>query len=205
MGSHDLGLWLLASSIVVAAISVFQLSLAIQNAAKYNDAVFILRAANSATVIILGFCTVLIPRRPEVIFKNRKVDGQWTVSALSRYTWGWVRPVLDRATKTGDLEAEDVPYPDNTVRADRLQEEWETFGFKGSLLRSLIWAYKGRIATQWSITTFRCFLSAMPYWIMLRLIRILETRGRGSASTMELWTLVLCLALFTLIDQVILD
>ncbi|CAM1504527.1 Fc.00g021180.m01.CDS01 [Cosmosporella sp. VM-42] len=198
--SHDLGLWLLLSSVVTTALTFLQLAKVVQQVANRNDPETILRAINVITAIALGFASVLLPRRPEVLFNDRKVDGQWTVSALSRYTWAWPRPLLDQATKKNDLDAADVPEPDHTIRAERLTHEWEKINYQGSLLSAILWTYKIRLAIPWTATIVRCFLSLMPYLAMLRLIKILEGEGR-EGNTLELWALVVCLGLFTLVDQ----
>lgn len=200
--SHDLGLWLLSSCFVVAAITILQLVQVSVIADHLLEPVIILRAVNIVIIIALGFSSLLLPRRPDVFYKGRKVDAQWTVSALNRYTWAWIRPILDHATQKYDLDTSDLPDPDHRVRTELLKEKWEKCNFKGSLLRSLILFYKAQFIVQWSLTLFRCCISIMPYWIMLRIIKILEVRGSNGTPTLELWSLVFWLGAFTLVDQV---
>ncbi|KAH7273597.1 P-loop containing nucleoside triphosphate hydrolase protein [Fusarium solani] len=198
---HNLGLWLLASGLVVATLTVPQLITEAQHVSSDNVPVVILRAVNVVAVISLCLSSVLLPRRPEVYFKNRKVDGQWTVSALSRYTWTWVEPLLQYASKRNDLDADDVPHPDRKLRSGLLKHDWDSMRFDGSLLRALLWAYKGSFVLQWSVTIFRNFLGLLPFWTMLRLINILEQRdSRGSGPSLELWILVFAMAAFNLLD-----
>ena len=202
MTSHDLGLWLLSSCFTVAAISILQLVQSTATISHSIEPVIVLRAVNVIAVIALGFSSLFIPRRPDVYFGDRIVDAQFSVSAFNRYTWGWVRPILDKASKTNDLNAQDVPDPDHRVRTEKLKRDWEKHNFKGSLLRSLVWVYRRQIILQWSLTLFRCFISVMPYWTMLRLLKILETRGTEGTATLELWSLVIWLGIFTLADNV---
>ncbi|KAH6990845.1 P-loop containing nucleoside triphosphate hydrolase protein [Ilyonectria sp. MPI-CAGE-AT-0026] len=198
--SHDLGLWLLASTLIVASLSIPHLTLVVRQIASHKDPVVILRAVNAIGVIALSVASILIPRRPDVFFKGRKVDRQWTVSALNRYTWTWVEPLLYHASTKNDLDAADMPLPDLKLRAEDLKNDWDALKFEGSLLRSLIWAYKGGVAFQWSVTIFRNFLGILPFWIMLRIIRILEERGKGHTATLELWALIIWMAIFNLLD-----
>ncbi|KAM5355421.1 hypothetical protein ACJ41O_002067 [Fusarium nematophilum] len=197
--AHDLGLWLLASCLVVAALTIPQLIEEAQYASKDNIPL-VLRAVNATAVVSLCFSCVLLPRRPQVFFKGRRVDGEWTVSALSRYSWSWVEPLLRYASKKNDLDADDIPHPDRKLRAEDLKKDWDAFKFQGSLLRALLWAYKGRIALQWGATIFRTFLALLPFWTMLRLINILEQRSTGGPPTLELWVLVFLMAAFNLLD-----
>lgn len=200
--SHDLGLWLLSSCFVVAAVTVLQLVQVSAIADHLLEPVIILRAVNVLVIIALGVSSLLLPRRPDVFYKGRKVDAQWTVSALNRYTWAWIRPILDHATQKYDLDTSDLPDPDHRVRTEMLKEKWEKCNFKGSLWRSLLLFYKAQLIVQWSLTLFRCCISIVPYWIMLRIIKILEVRASNGTPTLELWSLVIWLGVFTLADQV---
>ncbi|KAH7156326.1 P-loop containing nucleoside triphosphate hydrolase protein [Dactylonectria macrodidyma] len=198
--SHDLGLWLFASALIVTSLSITQLTQLLRQVPDSKDPVIILRAINTAVVFFLSLASILIPRRPDVFFKDSKVDRQWTVSALSRYTWTWVEPLLRHASKKNDLDAADIPQPDLKLRSEDLKKNWDNFNFQGSLLRSLIWAYKGGVALQWGVTIFRCFLGIVPFWIMLRIIRILEKRETEGTPTLELWSLVIWMAFLNFLD-----
>ncbi|KAJ4137519.1 hypothetical protein NW768_003106 [Fusarium equiseti] len=199
---HDLGLWLLASSIVVVAITVPQLSREAQHASHEAPATLTLRAVNAGAAIFLGLFSVLLPRRPDVFVEDRKVDGQWSVSAFNRYTWSWIGPLIKFAVQKKDLDATDVPYPDRTLRAEGLKEDWFATKPGGNLVRSVFWAYKGPFVFQFSLTTFRNVLALLPFWAMLRVINILEQRdvGLAGSSNLELWVLIFAMAGLNLLD-----
>lgn len=109
---------------------------------------------------------------------------------------------MDIASKKGDLEEKDIPQPDHTLRAQEVVSDWNAYGFKGRLIWSLIYAYKGRLALQWSVTLVRCALGVGPFWAMLQLISLLEERGGGGWPTHLLWGLVISLGVFSLAEQV---
>ncbi|KAI1033692.1 hypothetical protein LB505_008194 [Fusarium chuoi] len=199
---HDLGLWLFGSSLIVTTITVPQLIKEAQLFTRENTVALVLRAVNVGAVVFLCLFSVLLPRRPDVFFKDQKVDEQWTVSAFSRYTWSWVDPLLSFAVKKNDLDASDVPHVDRTLRAADLKEDWLASKPQGSLFRSLFWAYKGSFMVQLSLTVFRNFLALLPFWTMLRVINILEQRdvGLSGASNLELWILIFTMAGFNLLD-----
>ncbi|PNP66822.1 hypothetical protein FNYG_13552 [Fusarium nygamai] len=199
---HDLGLWLFGSSLIVATITVPQLINEAQFFTRNNTVALVLRAVNVGAVVFLCLSSVLLPRRPDVFFKGKKVDEQWTVSAFSRYTWSWVDPLLSFAVKKNDLDASDVPHVDRTLRAADLKEDWLASKPQGSLFRSLFWAYKGSFMVQLSLTVFRNILALLPFWTMLRVINILEQRdvGLSGASNLELWILIFAMAGFNLLD-----
>ncbi|KAM0353461.1 hypothetical protein ACHAPU_001471 [Fusarium lateritium] len=199
---HDLGLWLLGSCLVVTTITVPQLTKEAQYVSQDNVTTLVLRAVNIGAVVALSFISVLLPRRPDVFFEGNKVDDQWTVSAFRRYTWSWVNPTLTYAAQKKDLDASDVPHVDRTLRAADLKEDWLAFKPKGSLFRSLFWAYKVPFAVQFSLTVFRNLLALLPFWAMLRVINILERRDVGvfESSNLELWVLIFAMAGFNLLD-----
>ncbi|RBQ81954.1 hypothetical protein FVER53590_00524 [Fusarium verticillioides] len=199
---HDLGLWLFGSSLIVATITVPQLIKEAQFFTRNNTVALVLRAVNVGAVVLLCLSSVLLPRRPDVFFKGKKVDEQWTVSAFNRYTWSWVDPLLSFAVKKNDLDASDVPHVDRTLRAADLKEDWLASKPQGSLFRSLFWAYKGSFMVQLSLTVFRNILALLPFWTMLRVINILEQRdvGLSGASNFELWILIFAMAGFNLLD-----
>ena len=169
---------------------------------RKTDAALILRIVNIVSVLVTLFGSILLPRRPEVFFRNQPVDGQRTASLLSRYTWAWARPLMDLASKKGDLEEKDIPQPDHTIRTQDVFNDWNKFGFEGSLMWSLFCAYKGRFALQWTVTFVRCILGVGPFWSMLQLINLLQERGGGGSPTPVLWGLVILLGAFSLTEQV---
>lgn len=193
---------MLASCLIVAALSIPALAREVQNRITLDKTLVILRTVNAVTVFSLGLSSVLLPRRPQVLFKDRKVDDERTVSALSRYTWSWTEPLIGLASRKNDLDSTDIPHPDQRIRAEDLKRKWDAFNFQTSLLRSLLWAFKRSLAIQWSITVFRNLVGVLPFYIMLRLINILEERGHGGSPTLELWALVAGIAAFSMLDAV---
>lgn len=199
---HDLGFWVYLSSLVTGLVVAVQAYVVVDDFARRNDPTLFLRAINAAAALVTLFAGILIPRRPVVFFRDQPVDGQWTSSVLSRYTWSWARPLIDVASKKGDLDEKDVPQPDHTIRTEEVMADWKANNYHGTLLRALGHAYKGRFAIQSTVTVLRCFLGVGPFWAMLNLIQILTERGGGGAPSRELCALVILLGAFTLVEQV---
>lgn len=167
-----------------------------------EDAALILRIVNVCVGFTLVFVCVSIPRRPQVFYKNDLVDPEWTVSAIHRYTWSWVGGLLALARTKGDLDEKDVPRPVHSIRAENLVASWTKANRQGGLLKSLLRAYGGRLTIQWAITVARCILGIGPFWAMLQLVQKLERKDDAATSKSELWALIVCLGLFTLVEQV---
>lgn len=185
-------------TLVVAAIQALDV---VDHLTRKNDISLILRIVNIASAILTLFQSVSIPRRPVVYFRGQDVDAQWTSSMLCRYTWSWTRSIIDLATKKGDLDENDIPQPDHTIRAEEVVSDWKGYGFTGKLMWSLIYAYKGRFALQWGVTVARCLLGIGPFWTMLQLINLLQERGGGGNPSRLLWSLVILLGVFSLLEQ----
>lgn len=163
----------------------------------------ILRIGNVAVTIALAIVSSLLPRKPAVVFRERKVDDQSAVSALSKYTFSWIAPLVRLAIQKGDLDTDDLNGPDHVLRSEDLQKNWSKQNSNNtSFVYSLVWTYRGQLAFLWSLTIVRGFVSILPYWTMLRIIEILEKRSSRNSSYMELLVLVAGMAFFSLIDAV---
>ncbi|KAF4125093.1 ABC-type multidrug transport system, ATPase and permease component [Geosmithia morbida] len=201
---HDLGLWSSMSSVVLLSVLILQaftVSAADKAHRCRNDAVLGLRLTNIAMAVVILFASVLIPRRPHVFFRDALVDPQRTSSLLNRFTWTWTGPILDLAAKKGDLESKDIPQPDHTIRTENVMADWKAYNFKGKLIWSILYAYRWRFATQWTVTVSKCILGVGPFWVMRKLINILQERGGGGSPPYTLWVLVISLGLLGLIEQ----
>lgn len=150
---------------------------------------------------ILAVVSGMLPRRPEIVYDGAKVDRQWTVSLLSRLTWSWIQPLLRHASLHDGLEGEDVPHADFNLRSKQLAKEWNKFAHKPTLFLSLAAAYKGRLAVLWAATLVRCAVSILPFWFMLRILKILETEVTRS-NPVQLFNFVLGMAVSNLADSV---
>ncbi|KAG5994869.1 hypothetical protein E4U43_003162 [Claviceps pusilla] len=199
--SHDLGLWAFLSSVMTAIVTVAEASYVSNFASPTKNAQLIVRIADAVVMIPLLFSCITLPRRPEVFYNGQRVDKEWTGSVLNRSTWSWVNDLLKTAKRKGDLDPKDIPRPDHTIRTESLVDAWNKANYQGSLLRSLLKAYAGRLAVQWLIIVFQCIVGIGPFWTMLRLVQSLEDRDAGSEAPRQLWGLVFLMGLFTLGEQ----
>lgn len=200
--SYKLGLWLLLSAILLLASPIVTLVSVLKETQTYDDPTAILCIIQLAAAFTLAVSSTTLPRRPEVSINGHPVDSQRSVSALSRFTWEWIQPLLQLASVNQDLTLDDVPRGDHTLRAADLQKEWDASKPRATLLRSLSWAYKGRMGLLWSVTLVRGLISVLPFWAMLRIISILENEGREGIHRFELPALVVIMALSNLLDGV---
>ncbi|KAJ4210663.1 hypothetical protein NW759_013205 [Fusarium solani] len=198
--SHNVAIWLAGSACCLAGSSVPRLAHMVTHTHQHKDSSSLLSVISTMVAVGLWLSCSVLPRRPDVFYENRKVDGQWTVSTLSRYTWAWVQPLLRHASLHNDINLEDVPQPDSRMRSQALKSEWDRVDKTSSLMNSFFGAYKGKLAILWAVTLVRCAVSIGPFWFMLRTLNILEHQVMGSHN-MELMALILGMSISNLLDS----
>jgi hypothetical protein len=183
-------------------VAILQLRDLLYQGVSKADPVLILRIVNFAFAVALAFANISLPRRPDVFFRDEKVDAQFTVSILSRYTWSYAYPLIKKATAKGDLDLKDVPQPDHFLQVDYLLKAWHDAKFVSTLARSLFKAYRARLFLQWGVICIRCIVGIGPFYIMLQLIDSLQYKEAGKGPTPEMWGYVFWMGAFTLSEMV---
>jgi hypothetical protein len=85
--SYALGIYTVFSSVLLLSILLFQEQLLISKSSTSSSSVEVgLRAIQLFAVVLTGFASVCIPRRPQVYYGEKPVDRMLTVSALGRYS-----------------------------------------------------------------------------------------------------------------------
>ncbi|KAJ4165019.1 hypothetical protein LMH87_006668 [Akanthomyces muscarius] len=198
---YDLGLGIFLASLVNIIVGAAETNHVGQYQSLQHDITLILRICTIASAGLLAISSTLIPRRPDVFYNNEPIDRNFSVNALSRFTWGWGRKTLDLGGKKGDLKQTDVPRPPSYARSKVLVEAWESFKFGAGLLRNLIRVYGWRFAIQWTGTLFRVAVGMIPYIILLRLIQKLETTPKDEMRFGDFWLHIVGLGLCGIVEQ----
>jgi hypothetical protein len=153
--------------------------------------------------VCTGLANVSLPRRPAVFIEGKPVDSGMTVSALSKYSFAWCFPLLSLATKKGTLDPDDLPRPDDLVRAisliQRWLRKWSSANNNGKLWVRLAIMHKWPLMMQWFLTLLQSFGNVAPQFVLLHLLRLLEKRDTGKSVTSEAWIWVFALLLSTFI------
>ncbi|KAL2165366.1 hypothetical protein VTH06DRAFT_664 [Thermothelomyces fergusii] len=194
--AYDLGLYTFFAATLLAGI-LFSLGSRIGEDLWYSaPLLFALRAAELVSSISLATSALCIPRRPDVFYQGELVDRMWTASALSRFTWSWASGLLDLASRKKDLDLEDLPRPDQFVRAASVSASWKAQKNAGRRLwQALILAHFKPLALQWFVTLIASILNFAPQWVILQLLRYLETREPGDGRELEAWMWVVWLGI----------
>lgn len=201
--SHDIARWAFLSTVVTALVSMLQLrDLILQDGIHATNPVLIVRLVNFAFTVALAFANISLPRRPDVFFRNEKVDKQFTVSILNRYTWTWGYWLLSLAIKKGDLDEKDIPQPDSLLRAETLLQKWHDEKYTSTLAWSVFREYRGRLFLQWTVIAIRCLFGIGPFYIMEHLIATLDYKMPDQWPTAEMWGYVFWMGFFSLAEMV---
>ncbi len=189
--SYDLGILAAISSVFLLAVLLFQDGLLAQESEveqNFGSSEQLgLRIAQLVFVVLGAFSSISLPRRPDVFYDGKPVDGMYTVSALERYNFSWVAPLLALSRKKNRLELEDLPIMDHLTRSKDLSEAWASKEHKRALWIEVFLAHKRSFMIQWFLTLLQAFGNFAPQFVIFHILKILEKRTRGQPVGVEAW------------------
>ena len=134
-----------------------------------------------------------IPRRPGVFRSNYPVDGERTVSLLSRFTLSWASSKLSYAMRKGGLDFSDLPLLASHMSSHALVTDFNRFT-ASRLWQNTILAHRSKLALQWILTFLQSFAILAPQFAMYQLIRLLEENHSNPDPLAGLWLVSLGIA-----------
>ena len=161
-----------------------------------EDTIF--RSAQLALTVFAGITSASLPRRPTVFKEGVPVDGMYTVSALSRYSFTWVAPLLRLAHRSQRLELTDLPKMDHYTRSKDLSQSWASQKRPRVLWKEIILAHKWPFIIQWSLTLLQAFGNFAPQFVNFHLLQLLEEKSPGFPVSKEAWIWVVVLSISTI-------
>lgn len=196
MQSYNLGIYAFLSCLIQAVLLLVQGTQVFEQLLRHYPVQFGLRIVEIASIVFLGAASLCIPRRPDVYDKNGKlIDRMCTDTAVSRFTWGWPLYLLQMARKRKQLDLDDLPRPNHSNRSAELSADWKRRAPNKPLWLSLILIHKVALMRQWSLVLVTSFLNFGPQWVILQLLRILETRTDRDNYTLDVWIWVVWLGI----------
>ena len=146
------------------------------------------------TAAFLLLCAnVSIPRRPDVFRDGKIVDRQYTTTLIGRYGFSWPAPLLSFAAANKGMDVADLPEIDYQTRSKTLRHNFETVGEKDKLWKSIFWSHKPAFIAQWILIMITSVTNFLPQIALLFILRALEARDAGQASSLQLWLWVIAL------------
>lgn len=193
--AYKLGIYAFLSAIILAAMLLVQGTKSGESLLHSAPVAFALCVVELVSSICLAGSAICIPRRPDVFYQGELVDGMYTASAFSRFTFSWPSDLLNLAARKRNLDLADLSRPDGFTRATAMSADWKRQKTEGrSLWLSLIIAHRSSLSVQWLMTLCASVLNFAPQWVILQLLRILERRQPGSEQDIEAWMWVVWLA-----------
>ncbi|KAH6632214.1 P-loop containing nucleoside triphosphate hydrolase protein [Chaetomium tenue] len=173
-----LGLYSLLSSVLVAGMASIQGIEGDEDLLGGSPLLLSLRIAEFVALVLLGFSSIAIPRRPDVFYHGRLVDQQSTVSVLSRFTWSWPAALIRLAAERNDLDLQELPRPGQSTRAQDITEAWKADNHNGPrpLWKALLFFHWQKFSEQWFFAVLQAVSSLAPQWVIWRLLRLFERR-----------------------------
>lgn len=110
---------------------------------------------------------------------------------MIRYTFGWVRPLLDCSRDQQRLEYEDLPALDHFTRSeDTLKHYISTTATKTGPLWYMVYAnHKSRFIYQWILTVIESIAYHSPSYFLLKILKNLEDPNTD-LNNPDIWLLV---------------
>ena len=199
-----LGIYGAAACLLVIVVVCADNALQFQLSNSESHTVHIVLTAIQLAAALLSLISFLcLPRRPAVFDRGRLVDGQVTVSFLSRYTFAWASPVLSIARDRRGLELEQLPFLAHDTRSDSLQQRFNNEIQRDRLWKTMIWTFRWPFLKQLLLIVTVSITQFGPQFAMFNLLRLLEARNEGASVATVAWAWVFGLGLFMLLSSCI--
>jgi len=199
--SYELGVYITLSTGFLLAAILFQDALVIrdpQTKGLGSPENIVFRISQIVLALVTGLTGVLLQRRPKVYLDGTPVDGMYSVSALSRYSFTWVEHLLYLARIKKRLELDDFPAMDHYTRAKELSTSWESKDRPRKLWAELLLCHKWAFIIQWVLTLIQSFGNFAPQFVNFHFLQLLEERDLGVPVSKEAWIWVLALTVVTI-------
>ena len=160
--------------------------------ARRLDVFPILDTVQLCAALIVCVSLFSLPRRPHLTSEGLDVDGQYTVSALGRYTYAWAGAILKKAREVEKLELTDIPRLHLQMRARYLENRFSVLS--GDHLLKRIWKkHWVELVFQTVFTIAFSIAEFAPQFVMLALLKLLEQRSTAPSFYQSAWGLLLAL------------
>jgi len=191
--AYDLGIKTFFSALVLGGLVLAQGTQHTKSLLEGDPTLAALWATELVLAVCLAIAGLSLPRRPDVFKNGELVDRMYTVCAFSRFNFAWPDHLLSLASKKKNLDMKDLGRLNHYTRAAEVSADWKRRNYKHRLWISVCLAHKRTFAVQWSLTLCSSFLNFAPQWVILQLLRILETREPDSQSGLDVWIWVVWL------------
>ena len=146
-----------------------------------------------ATLVIL--LSLSIQRRPNLSRGGALVDGQFSATFFTRYSFQWSYSLLKLARLKGRLDLEDLPLLHSSSGSEWLRNRFQSvlINYSLPLWRTIFVAHWPTFVQQYTLSMFQSTTQLAPQFAMYSLLKVLEVRhtqdSAGAAGF--LWAIAL--------------
>ena len=128
--------------------------------------------------VIVLLLSLSIQRRPNVFREGTLVDGEFSASFLSRYSFQWSYSLLDFARLKGRLDLEDLPLLPFSSCSESLLNHFQSVlvNYDLPLWKTIFVAHWSTFLQQYTLTMLQSVTQLAPQLAMYSLLKLLEAR-----------------------------
>ena len=161
----------------------------------------ILTVSELVAAALTLFFHLSLARRPDVFQEEQLVDQQYTVSAISRYTFSWANSLLRIAAVNKGLDLQDLPCMDHLTRSDHLQKSFNSMKKRDRLWKSIYYAHSSAFIQQWVLVIVQAVAQFAPQLAMFHILKLLEARQDGAPIAPVAWAWVAMLGVAMIVQS----
>ena len=137
-----------------------------------------LRIFQAFIAVLVLLLSLSIQRRPNVFREGTLVDGQFSASFLSRYSFQWSYGLLDFARLKGRLDLEDLPLLPFSACSECLRHHFQSVlvNYKFPLWKTIFVAHWSTFLQQYTLSMLQSVTQVAPQLAMYSLLKVLEAR-----------------------------
>ncbi|KAF2422732.1 putative ABC bile acid transporter [Tothia fuscella] len=158
---------------------------------NHSDALFNPRLIEFASILssflaafFSAFFCSSMPRRPDVYYRGKLVERQYTVSLLQRLTFSWISPLFKLTKAQHGLHLTDLPILDHSNRAENLASLYNRDHHSQALLHFLLRESTWPFVNQNLLTILQSICIVVPQIALFFLLKSLEApNSEGTYST----------------------
>ena len=145
---------------------------------KFSSATSYLGTSRAIIAVLVLLLSLSIQRRPNVFREGTLVDGQFSASFLSRYSFQWSYSLLGFARLKGRLDLEDLPFLHSSSCSESLRHHFQSvlINYDLPLWKTIFVAHWSTFLQQYTLSMLQSVTQVAPQLAMYSLLKILEAR-----------------------------
>ena len=145
---------------------------------KLSSAASYLGISQAVMAVLVLLLSLSIQRRPNVFREGTLVDGEFSASFLSRYSFQWSYSLLDFARLKGRLDLEDLPLLHFSSCSESLRNHFQSVlvNYNLPLWKTIFVAHWPTFLQQYTLSMLQSVTQLAPQLAMYSLLKVLEAR-----------------------------